>query len=165
MRLGLITAIGVAVLAFAAPAQAAKGTYAGTVGTTTGRIALDVKIDRYGVVRKITRIRGAHVPSTCEISGPIPEVSFEQPAGLPVKPSNGKFSGDYTQPTYGNVSTISGAIRHKQVSGTIQVNYHYAAEAPYPEESCDTGLLPFHAKLGATDETVTTTPPPSPRWR
>lgn len=45
MRLALVSAVGAAIFAFAAPAQAAKGTYAGTVGTTTGKIAFDVKID------------------------------------------------------------------------------------------------------------------------
>lgn len=125
------------------------------MGTTTGKIAFDVKIDRQGAVTKITAIRGRAIPSTCEISGPVPEVDFALPTALPVKPSNGKFSGSYSQPTYGNVSTISGRIRHEHVSGTLEVNYHYQAEGQYPEESCDTGPLPFNAKLGAPDETVT----------
>jgi hypothetical protein len=153
MRAGLIAAVAAGALIVAAPAQAAKGTYAGTVTNTTGQIALDVKIQQ-GFVTKVTRLRGAQIPSTCEISGPIPAVRFDLASSLSVK-QNGKFSGTYTQPTYGNESTISGRIKHKHVSGTIQVNYHYAAEAPYPEENCDTGPLAFTAKLGAPDGTQT----------
>jgi hypothetical protein len=156
MRAGLIAVVAAAALIAAAPAQAAKGTYAGTVTNTTGKIALDVKIQQ-GVVTKVTHLRGEGIPSTCEISGPIPAVDFDLASSLTVK-SNGKFHGTYTQPTYGNESTISGRIKHKHVAGTIRVNYHYQADPQhgYPEENCDTGPLPFTAKLGAPDATVTT---------
>lgn len=157
MKVGLTAAICAATLLFAAPALAAKGTYAGTVGTT-GKIALDVKVSKAGFVKKVTALRGKDVPSTCEISGPGILVNFDTTVVLPVKSTNGKFSGTLTQPTYGNVSTISGKVKHKHVSGTIQVNYHYAAEGPYPEESCDTGPLAFTGKFGAPDETLTPTP-------
>jgi hypothetical protein len=156
MRVGITAAALIAALIMASSAEAARGTYAGTVSGTTGKIAVDVKI-KNGIVTKVTHVRGKAIPSTCEISGPIPEISFDQAASLAVKP-NGKFSGSYTQPTYGNVSTLSGKIKHKHMSGTLQVNAHYPAEGPYPEENCDTGPLAFNAKFGATDETVTTTP-------
>jgi hypothetical protein len=163
MRIALsATAACVATLAIVAPAQASKGTYAGTVGTGTGRIALDVKVSRAGIVKKITQLRGVKIPSTCEVSGPVPSVNFTLHTAIPVGPSTGKFSGNYTQPTYGNVSTISGKVKHKHVSGTIEVNFHYQAEGQYPEENCDTGPLPFSAKFGATDETQ---PATSPRLR
>lgn len=156
MRLGLTAALCCgALLVLSAPAEAAKGTYAGTVGTTTGQIALDVKISRQGIVKKITHLRGKQIPSNCEISGPVPSVNFDLATALPVKATNGKFAGEFTQPTYGNVSTISGKIKHKNVTGTIQVNYHYQAEGSYPEENCDTGPLPFRARLGAPDPTAT----------
>ena len=155
MRKGLIAAIAAAALIAAAPAQAAKGTYAGTVTNTTGKIALDVKIQQ-GFVTKITHLRGIQIPSQCEISGPVP-VHHDFATSLTVRPS-GKFRGSFTQPTYGNVSTVNGQIKHKHVSGTVEINYHYAAEGPYPEENCDTGPLAYTAKLGAPDETQTTPP-------
>ena len=159
MRLGLTAALCCGALLFTAvPAQAAKGTYAGTMTGTTGQIALDVKISRAGIVKKITQLRGKQVPSNCEISGPVPSVNFTLPTLLSVNPTNGKFAGQYTQPTYGNVSTISGKIRHKNVSGTIRVAYHYQAEGSYPEENCDTGPLPFTARLGNPDPTVAARP-------
>jgi len=159
MKVGISVAICAAMLAFAAPAMGAKGTYAGTVGTT-GKIALDVKVSKRGFVKKITALRAKSVPSTCEISGPGVPVNFNTPVVLRVNSPSGKFAGSLTQPTYGNVSTISGKIKHKHVSGTIEINYHYLAEGVYPEENCDTGPLPFNAKFGAPDETVTPTPVP-----
>jgi hypothetical protein len=152
-----------AALAVAAPAQAAKGTYAGTVTGTTGQIALDVKISKRGLVKKITELRGRGIPSVCEISGPVPSINFTFPSSLAVKPTNGKFAGSYAQPTYGNVSSISGKIKHKRVKGTLQVNYHYPAEGTLPEESCDTGPVQFTAKLGNPDGTIVPPTPPAPR--
>ncbi len=164
MRLGLTAALCCgAVLVTAVPAQAAKGTYAGTVTGTTGQIALDVKISRVGIVKKITQLRGRTIPSNCEISGPVPSVNFTLPTVLRVGPETGRFAGQYTQPTYGNVSSISGKIRHRNVSGTVQVAYHYQAEGSYPEENCDTGPLPFTARLGNPDGTIV--PPARPNWR
>jgi hypothetical protein len=153
-----------ALLVASAPAQAAKGTYAGTVPNTTGKVAFDVKISKKGIVKKITELRGKSIPSTCEVSGPVPSVNYTLPTVLRVDAVTGKFSGEFTQPTYGNVSSISGKIKHKNISGTIQVNYHYQAEGQYPEENCDTGPLPFKARLGNPDETITT-PPARPNWR
>jgi hypothetical protein len=151
MRVGCIAAAAAAALVVAAPAQADTGTYAGTAGGT-GKIALDVKI-KNGHVIKLTHLRGKALPSNCETSGPGVPVNFDTAVSLPVKSPSGKFSGSLTQPTYGNVSTIKGQVKHKHVSGTIDVNYHYQAEDQYPEEDCDTGPLPFSAKFGATDET------------
>jgi hypothetical protein len=94
------------------------------------------------------------IPSNCEFTGPVPSINFDLPTVLRVGPETGRFAGQYTQPTYGNVSTISGKIRHKNMSGTVQVNYHYQAEGTYPEENCDTGPLAFTARFGAPDPTV-----------
>ena len=164
MKAGLIVAVAAAGLVVAAPAQAAKGTYAGTVTNTTGKIALDVKINRLGFITKVTHLRGKDIPSTCEISGPIPAVDFDLASSLTVR-SNGKFNGTYTQPTYGNQSTISGRIKHKHLAGTVQINYHYQADPTYgyPEENCDTGPLAYTAKLGNPDQTQTTPRPASAR--
>ncbi len=145
----LLATTTVTVLVIAAPAHAAQRTYAGTTDGA-GHIALDVKI-KHGVVTKLLRVRGDKIPSTCEVSGPIPEVSFNQPAGLRVPPS-GRVKGSYTQPTYGNVSTLTGRFDGDTVTGKIRVNYHYPAEDPYPEEDCDTGKLAFTAELGAPDQ-------------
>lgn len=156
MRLGLTAALCCgAMLVTAVPAQAAKGTYAGTVTGTTGTIALDVKVSKRGLVKKITFMRGRTIPSNCEVTGPVPSINFDLPTVLRVGPETGKFAGQYTQPTYGNVSTISGKIRRKNMSGTVQVNYHYPATTQYPEENCDTGPLAFTARYGAADPTVT----------
>src|SRR5688572_24810296 len=100
MRIGIIAVAVAATLFVAAPAQAAKGTYAGEVTNTTGKIALDVKIKR-GFVTKITRLRGKGIPSNCEVSGQIPAINFDLPAKLVVNQQTAKFNGTYVQPTYG----------------------------------------------------------------
>ena len=149
MRKSLFASTALVVLAVAVPAGAAKGVFAGDVGDG-GNIALDVKL-KNGVVAKIVRVRGDKVPSTCEISGPIPEVSFNRPVKVVVD-ETGKFKGSYTQPTFGNVSTMKGRFDGETVTGKLRVNFHYPAEAEYPEENCDTGNIPFTAELGAPDE-------------
>lgn len=160
MRVGLITGAVAAMLVVAAPAHAAKGTYAGEVTNTTGKIALDVKIKR-GHVVKITYLRGKGIPSNCEVSGQIPAVNFDLPATLVVNQQTAKFNGTYVQPTYGNESSIKGTFFGRKVEGKVRVNYHYAAEGEYPEENCDTGRLRFEASLDNPDETVTS----RPNWR
>src|SRR5215218_7943647 len=95
MKAGLVAAAAAIALIGAAPAQAAKGTYAGTVTNTAGHVAFDVKISRLGVVTKVTRLRGKDIPSNCEQSGQIPDVNFDLAAKLTVQ-SNGRFSGTYT---------------------------------------------------------------------
>jgi hypothetical protein len=167
MRIGLITAIAAGALAVAAPAQAAKGTYAGSVTSTTGKIALDVKIQQ-GFVTKITHLRGKGIPATCEVSGPIPlniELSSQVPVDqqkseVPVE-QNAKFKGAYTQPTYGNVSTIKGTFFGGTVEGKLDISHHYQAEGQHPEENCETGKIAFKAKFGAPDGTQRS----RPNWR
>lgn len=158
MRVGLIAAIVAGSLVVAAPAEAAKGTYAGTVTNTTGKIALDVKINRLGFVLKVTAIRVKDVPTQCP-SGPA-TVNHNISANLPIN-NHGRFSGTFTQPDRTNVSTMRGRIKHKHVSGTFDINFHYPAEGNFPEEDCDTGVLAFTGKLGAPDETQTA----RPNWR
>ena len=156
MRAGFCAAgCAAAVLVFAAPAEAAKGTWAGTVPNTTGKVALDAKISRQGFLTKITQIRIKDVPTQCEVSGPVPAVEHTFSGRLTIQ-SNGTFSGTFTQETYGNQSSFSGKFKRngKSVNGTLQVNYHYPAQGTFPEENCDTGALAFKAKFGATDETL-----------
>ena len=159
-RIGLVALVAAATLVFAGSAQARKGTFAGYVGGT-GKFALDAKISKRGFIKKVTALRGTEVPSTCEISGPGILVNFDTPVVLRVSQVTAKFAGKLTQPTYGNVSTISGKFKHKRVKGTLEVDYHYPAEGPFPEENCDTGPLRFNAKLGNPDQTGT--PPPAVR--
>ena len=154
MRAGLIAAVATVALIAAAPAYALKGTYAGTVTGTTGKVALDVKINRRGFVTKVTHLRGVDIPSQCETSGPV-TVNHDLATAMRVS-DNGRFSGFFQQPTYNNVSSIAGKIKHKHMKGSFRIDYHYPAESGYPEENCDTGPLPFTAKLGAPDETQTT---------
>ena len=148
--LGVVAGAVIAALVVATPAHAATGTWAGSVGTT-GKIALDGKINREGFVTKIKQIRVKDVPSQCEVSGPA-TVGHAFPATLKIR-NDGSFGGTYTQPTYGNQTTIDGRFNRsgRKITGTIQINYHYLE--PPPEENCDTGPLAFKAKLNAPDET------------
>ncbi len=148
--LGVGAGAVIAALAVATPAHAATGTWAGSVTGTTGKIALDGKVNRQGFVTKIKQIRVKDVPSQCEVTGPA-TVGHTFPATLRIQ--NGGFGGTYTQPTYGNQTTIDGRFNRsgRKITGTIQINYHYLE--PPPEENCDTGPLAFKVKLGATDET------------
>jgi hypothetical protein len=140
--------------------MAATGTYAGNITGTAGKIALDVKVQR-GYVTKVTHVRVANFPSTCEISGPATVISNSFDGDMAVKGS-GKFHGSFTQAGSGNVSTVRGQINHKHVSGTFHVNYHYEADGQFPAENCDTGTLAYTAKFGAPDETRATA---RPNWR
>jgi hypothetical protein len=149
-------------LALAAPALAAKDTYAGKVkGTQSGRIALDVRINRGGFVTKITQIRVVSVPATCEISGPIPGVNVNLSGKVPIDQQTAKWSASYTQETYGNQSTAKGTLFGRTMKGKFQISQHFPPFETYPEENCDTGRLKFKASLDNPDETL----PPAPRLR
>ena len=150
---GSIVAACAATLVLAAPAQAARGTYAGTITNTTGKIALDVKISKAGFVKKVTEIRVTDVPSTCEISGQA-TVQHTFPADLRVDQQTARYGGTYTQPNAGNQSRIDGKIKRRKTKGTIQIDYLYPPQGGVPEENCDTGLLAYKASLDNVDETV-----------
>jgi len=161
MRVGLIAAV-LAAFVVAAPASAATGTYAGTVGGE-GKFALDVKIKR-GHVTKFTALRVVNVPTVCEQSGN-QHADHTLKASIPIQSPSGLFAGDYVQPDWGNISTINGKVKHEKVNGRLDISYHYPAETdpPLPEEDCSTGPLKFHAVLGAPDGTLT--PPAAKRAR
>jgi hypothetical protein len=150
--LGAGVATLAATLALAAPADAAIGTWAGSVGTT-GKIALDVKINRQGYVTKVKQLRVKEAPATCDITTGAVTVTNTFPSNLKIQ-GDGSFGGIYTQPTYGNQTSINARFNRsgRKITGTVDLNYHYLN--PPPEENCYTGPLSFKAKYNAPDETV-----------
>lgn len=139
-------------LALPAGASAAKVVYGGTT-EGGGRVAMDVKVSHKGVPKKITEIRGVDLPATCEQSGPGAKLNARVPVSLKID-KNGEFSFSYTEPTYGNTSSITGKVRgHKldKLKGTLNYANHYPADAKYPEENCSTGPLKYKVKAAGAD--------------
>jgi hypothetical protein len=136
-------------LAVPAGASAATKVFAGTV-EADGKIAMDVKVSKKGVPRKITELRGVHLATTCDISGYPVYANTRIPTAIKVA-ENGKFSFSQTDPTYGNTRSIKGKFKGNKVTGTFVYANHFAAEGPYPEENCHTDELSYTAKRGAPD--------------
>ncbi len=152
-RKSVIAAVAVAAtLALPASAPAATKIFAGTTGpeAAPGQMAMDVVVNKKGKPKRITELRGMNLASNCDISGPLVQ---SMRRGVLIKVNKkGKFSGQITQPTYGNVSTIRGKFSSKrQVGGTFVLNRHFLADSQFPEENCNTGELPFTLKKGAPD--------------
>lgn len=146
--IGLVLAGGA--LLIPTGAQAATETYAGTT-EKGGDIAFDVKVNGKSEVKKILEARGVNLPTACEQSGLVPShLAFPDPIKVSGK---SKFSDDYKQPTYGNVSTIEGKFEGRKVTGIVDIDFHFPAEDGYPAEDCSTGPIDFKAKLGADDVT------------
>ena len=151
----LCAAIGMLAL-LPAGASAAIKTYGGTA-EIGGTIALDVKLNKKGVAKRIIEIRAAQLPGTCETSGPGIPLNTRIPVDLKVS-KKGKFQFEYTD-EYGNRSHIDGKFsgrKDKRASGTFIYANHFPAEGPYPEEDCTTAESAFTVKKGGPD-----VPPPS----
>jgi len=131
-------------------AGAATKTYGGTTGVG-GAVAMDVKLNKKGVARRILEIRGVDLEGTCEISGPGIELNMRIVEDLAV--SKGRFHFDFTD-EYGNASHLEGRFtgkKDKRVSGTFRYANHFPAEGPYPEEDCATAESGFALKKGGSD--------------
>ena len=156
-----LIAVAVATAALAAPgtAAAAKKVYAGTTDGG-GQIALDVKVNRFGIPLKITQLRLNKIPVHCDQSGDITVYSTYSGSDISIRPS-GKFYGERVQPTYGNKSWIRGRFASKrQAAGTLVFDEHFQADQNFPEENCRSQVLAFTVKKGAPDVV-----PGSPRRR
>ena len=139
-------------LAAPAGASAATKTWAGTTDGD-GQIAMDVKVNKKGVPKKITELRGVHLPGICDTSGSGIPLNTRIPSAIKVD-GKGEFSFTRTDPTYGNTSSIEGKFsgkKLKKVKGTFVYANHFPAEDGYPEENCHTDELGYTAKKGAPD--------------
>ena len=141
------TVAGVALLA--TPAAAGTATYAGNTDGG-GKFAADVVV-KNGKVKQITGARAVDMPGRCEISG---EQRLDAVAPEAIKVNRkGKFSYEFVQPEYGNVTTLKGKFKGKELTGVIDLDLHYSATDTLPEEDCSTGPLDFEGEKGAKDET------------
>ena len=145
------------------PASASASTkiYGGTAANG-GDVAMDVKLTRKGVPKRITELRAVSIPGTCEISGP----DIPLHATLPVKidvSAKGKFEFEVMDPQ-GNKSTLEGKFNKSgtKASGTFIYASHFEAEGPWPEEDCTTGETEFTVKKGGPNAIE---PTPQPRAR
>jgi len=143
------------VVALAAPsaANAAILTYGGSIagGTAESKIAVDVKVSRKGVIKKVTELRAVEIPINCEQSGA--QTAYTTiPVSLPVD-GKGRFSFEYTDPVYGNTSSINGVFKPngRAIAGRFVYANHFPAEGGLPEEDCASPLLGFKVKLGGAD--------------
>ena len=149
-KAGTTTAMTLAAAALlATPASAGTATYAGETDGG-GKIAADVVIKK-GKVKEITAARAVDMPGSCEISG---EQRLDAAAPEPIKVNGkGKFSYEFVQPEYGNVTTLKGKFKGNELTGVINLDLHYEAGDTLPEEDCSTGPLGFEGTKGAADET------------
>jgi hypothetical protein len=134
-----------------ASASAATKVYGGTA-EFGGRIAMDVKLSKSGVAKKILEIRGVDVPGTCEQSGPGILLNARITPSIKVS-EKGKFKFSSTD-HYGNHTTVKGKFsgrKDKRVSGELVYANHFPAEGPYPEEDCATDPTGFKAHKGGED--------------
>ena len=157
LRLMTVTCGAAAMLALPASASAATEVFGGTTGNAA-QIAMDVKVSKQGVVKKITQIRADKVSLDCEQSGHLDMVGH---ATLPItiKIVDGAFNFQRTD-TYGNESVIEGRVKgnkQNKIKGTFTYAQHYPAEGSYPEENCTTGEQTFSVKKGGPDVTPPTT--------
>jgi hypothetical protein len=161
MRLGIAAACAAA-LALPAVASAKVVTYGGKI-FPEGRMAMDVKVSKKGVARKVVAIRAEQVPAHCDQSGDLHitiNINREtttnpdgSPFGLRVN-KKGKFSLDYTEPVHHQRKYIFGKFsgrRDQKLAGGFSYANHYPADATYPEENCHTDDDIYTAKRGGQD--------------
>lgn len=145
------------------PASASASTkiYGGTA-SSGGKVAMDVKLSKRGVPKRITELRAVGIPGTCEISGPDIPLNATLPVKLDIS-AKGKFEFEVTD-AQGNKSTVEGKFNTsgKKASGTFVYASHFEAEGPYPEEDCTTGETEFTVKKGGPNAIE---PTPQPRAR
>ena len=152
MRRGAKLLVGVlaGLMLLPAAASAAVKTYGGTADIG-GNLAMDVKLNKKGVAKRILEIRGEDLIGTCETSGPGVKLNLRVVEDLTV--AKGKFHFKFTD-EYGNKSRLDGKFsgkKDKRVSGTFVYANHFAAEGPYPEENCGTAKSGFSMKKGGAD--------------
>lgn len=159
--LGLALAV-VAAAALAVPASASAATkiYGGTAAIG-GKVAIDVKLNKQGVPKRITELRAVGVPGTCAISGPNVPLNATLPVNLKVaKDRTYEFK---VTDSFGNTSHIEGKFNAsgKKASGSFVYASHFPAEGPYPEEDCSSPKTGYSIKKGGPD--AIETPPQAPR--
>lgn len=151
MQVGKLAAIAIAAtLAVPASASAKSAIYAGTTDGD-GQIAMTVAFAR-GVPKRITEIRGVHIPVNCEQSG-AQFANTRIPTNIRVKRNRGTFAFSSTD-AYGNDSAILGKFkgnRRTNAGGSFVYANHFAAEGSLPEENCSTDVLGFSIRKGAPD--------------
>lgn len=150
----LVALVAAAALALPAAAGAKVVTYAGSTADDA-HVALDVKLDRFGLPKRVVQLRASNVPAVCDVSGVLRVSTGPVPASLTVTRPKFRFAGLFTQPTYGNQSTVNGRFSSKRVvSGAFNYSYHFLADAAFPEENCNTGDIFYTAQKNAPDLTL-----------
>jgi hypothetical protein len=162
MKAGIAAACASVALIAPTAASAKTVTYGGKI-FPEGSMAMDVKVSKKGVPKKVIAIRAREVPAHCDTSGDLditininPDTATNpdgSPFGLKVK-KNGKFSLEYTDPVYHLRKALHGQFggrKNKKLTGGFTYANHYPADATYPEENCHTDDLLYTAKRGGPD--------------
>ena len=151
MQVGKVAAIAIAAaLAVPATASAKSAIYAGTTDGG-GQIAMTVTL-KGKTPKRITEIRGVHIPVNCEQSG-AQTANTRIPVDIPVTKRKGAFAFS-NEDAYGNESAILGKFKgakRQNAGGSLVYANHFAAEGDLPEENCSTDVLGFSIKKGAPD--------------
>jgi len=151
MKAGRLAAIAIAAaLVVPATASAKSAIYAGTTDGG-GQLAMTVTL-KGSTPKRITEIRGVHIPVNCEQSG-AQFANTRIPVDIRVSKRKGTFAFSNTD-SYGNDSAIIGKFKgnkRKNAGGSLVYANHFAAEGSLPEENCSTDLLGFSIKKGAPD--------------
>lgn len=147
LRRMALAAVAAAALLAPASASAATKVYGGTAANG-GKVAMDVKLNKRGVPKRITELRAVSVPGTCEISGPDVPLHATLPVDLKVA-SDRSYEFEVTD-SFGNTSRVEGkfSASGKRARGSFVYASHFQAEGPWPEEDCSTGKTDYTVKKG-----------------
>lgn len=147
LRRAAPAAVVAAALVVSASASAATKVYGGTAANG-GKVAMDVKLNKHGVPKRITELRAVSVPGTCEISGPDVPLHATLPVSLKVA-GDRSYEFEVTD-SFGNTSRIEGkfSASGKRARGSFVYASHFQAEGPWPEEDCSTGTTDYTVKKG-----------------
>lgn len=148
-----------------AAASAKTVTYGGEI-SPEGKVAMDVRVSKKGVAKKVIAIRAKDVAAHCDTSGADVHITINMnrdntrnpdgsPFGLKVD-RRGKFKLNYRDPVYHQRKSIFGEFsgrRDKRLAGDFRYGNHYPADEQngYPEENCHTGHDTYTARRGGDD--------------
>ncbi len=149
-RVAVYTCAAAVALIAAAPAGADTKVYGGTTDIG-GAVAMDVKLSKSGVPKRITELRAHNLPVTCSMTG-TNVADLKTPVNLKVD-KKGRFAFHVTD-NYGNESRIGGRFggqSYNRVRGDFVFAAHYPPQGLDPEENCSSEFTDFTLKKGGPD--------------
>jgi hypothetical protein len=154
VRFQVAVAAAAVALAIPAASEAKVVTYGGRI-SPGGKIALDVKVGKKKVPKKVVAIRADQVPATCETSG-AQVLVWTKVRRLGAEVRDEAFKVNLVDAEFGNRSKITGEFRggSRKLAGDFAYSSHFPAGDGLPEEDCGTEKLEYTARRGGEDVVV-----------